>query len=94
MATQPSILAWEIPWTDEPGGLQSMGSQRVRHDGAHTRSESRVRLLSLLRSPPGEVGSLQPPSTFSQDPTVLAAAPPHPNLRLPTSRTVRSRVFI
>ena len=29
MATHPSILAWEIPWTEEPGGLQSMGSQRV-----------------------------------------------------------------
>ena len=28
----PSILAWRIPWTEEPGGLQSMGSQRVRHD--------------------------------------------------------------
>ena len=27
----PVILAWEIPWTEEPGGLQSMGSQRVRH---------------------------------------------------------------
>ena len=32
MATHPSILAWEIPWTGEPGGLQSMGSQQVRHD--------------------------------------------------------------
>ena len=32
MATHPSILVWEIPWTEEPGGLQSMGSQRVRHD--------------------------------------------------------------
>ena len=32
MATHSSILVWEIPWTDEPGGLQSMGSQRVRHD--------------------------------------------------------------
>ena len=31
-ATRISILAWRIPWTDEPGGLQSMGSQRVRHD--------------------------------------------------------------
>ena len=29
MATHSSILAWEIPWTEEPGGLQSMGSQRV-----------------------------------------------------------------
>ena len=32
MSTHPSTLAWEIPWTEEPGGLQSMGSQRVRHD--------------------------------------------------------------
>ena len=32
MATHSSILTWEIPWTEEPGGLQSMGSQRVRHD--------------------------------------------------------------
>ena len=31
MATHSSILAWEIPWTEEPGGLQSMGSQRVRY---------------------------------------------------------------
>ena len=32
MATHSSILAWKIPWTEEPGGLQSMGSQRVRHN--------------------------------------------------------------
>ena len=32
MATHSSILAWEIPWTEEPGWLQFMGSQRVRHD--------------------------------------------------------------
>ena len=32
MATHSSILAWRIPWTEEPGGLQSKGSQRVRHD--------------------------------------------------------------
>ena len=32
MATHSSILAWETPWTEEPGKLQSMGSQRVRHD--------------------------------------------------------------
>ena len=30
MATHPSVLAWEIPWTEESGGLQSMGSQRSR----------------------------------------------------------------
>ena len=32
IATQPSVLAWKIPWTEEPGGLQSMGHKRVRHD--------------------------------------------------------------
>ena len=32
MATQSSIVAWKIPWTEEPGELQSMGSQRVRLD--------------------------------------------------------------
>ena len=32
MATHSSILAWRIPWTEEPGRLQFMGSERVRHD--------------------------------------------------------------
>ena len=32
MASHSSIFAWRIPWTEEPGGLQSMGLQRVRHD--------------------------------------------------------------
>ena len=32
MVTHSSILDWTIPWTEEPGGLQSMGSQRVGHD--------------------------------------------------------------
>ena len=32
MATHSSTLAWRIPWTEEPGGLQSMGSQRVGHN--------------------------------------------------------------
>ena len=36
MATHSSILAGEIPWTEEPGGLWSMGSQRIRHNLAHT----------------------------------------------------------
>ena len=39
MATHSSILAWRIPWTEEPGGLETVGSRRVGHDGstlAHT----------------------------------------------------------
>ena len=42
MATHSSILAWKIPWTEESGGLQSTGSQRVGHDPATS--------LSLLLS--------------------------------------------
>ena len=34
MAPHSSPLVWKIPWTEEPGGLHSVGSQRVRHDGA------------------------------------------------------------
>ena len=34
MATHSSIFAWKIPWTEEPRGLQSVGSQKVRHDRA------------------------------------------------------------
>ena len=40
MGTHSSILTWRIPWTEEPGGLQSIGSQRVRHDRATSLSLS------------------------------------------------------
>ena len=49
MATHSSILAWRIPWTEEPGRLQSMGSQRVRHDLAtitHSLSDKDIPDLS------------------------------------------------
>ena len=36
MALHSSVLTWRIPWSEEPGGLQSIGLQRVRHDLAHT----------------------------------------------------------
>ena len=42
MATHSSTLAWKIPWTEEPGRLQSMGSQRVGHDWATSLSLSRL----------------------------------------------------
>ena len=41
-AAYSSILAWRIPWTEEPGGLQSIESQRVRHDLAHTRAHKSI----------------------------------------------------
>ena len=57
MATHSSILAWRIPWTEEPGKLQSVGSQRVRHDWVththtHTHTEwhvcERVSLIMII----------------------------------------------
>ena len=48
MAIHSSILAWEIPWTEGPGGLQSMGSQRVRHNWAiHTHTRGREESCSF-----------------------------------------------
>ena len=44
MATHSSILAWKIPRTEEPGGLWSMGSQRVRHD-LETKQDAEGKLL-------------------------------------------------
>ena len=49
MANHSSILVWRTPWTEEPGGLQSMGSQRVRHDSMHTHKDiNRIGLGPLL----------------------------------------------
>ena len=47
MATHSSILAWRIPWTEEPGRLQSMGSQRIGHDLsdlAHTNKDEETKV--------------------------------------------------
>ena len=51
MATHSNILAWRIPWTEEPGGLQSIGSQRVRHDWSDLsqNSTAQVRETKNLR---------------------------------------------
>ena len=49
MATHSSILAWEIPWTEEPGGLQSMESQRVGHNRV-TSLDSRPETLTLKKT--------------------------------------------
>ena len=64
MATRSSIFAWKIPWTEEPGGLSSIGSQRVRH-WAHMntgfKAESRVRSqeLPLQHSHPPRIVALR-----------------------------------
>ena len=51
MATHSSILAWTIPWTEEPGGLQSLGSRRVRHDSVSTHTHNKVLYLGDTEEP-------------------------------------------
>ena len=54
MATHSSILAWEIPWTEEPGGLRAVGSQRVGHDWSGLSMhilDSRIYLFRIQRVP-------------------------------------------
>ena len=67
MATNSSILIWRIPWTEEPGGLQSTGSQTVRHNWATNTntqvchsfsSKEQILLISWLQSP--SAGTLEP----------------------------------
>ena len=53
MAIHSSILAWKISWTEEPGGLQSMGSQRIGHDWA-TNTNTNTHSLILCKEPCSE----------------------------------------
>ena len=48
MVANSSILAWEISWTEESSGLQSIGLRRVRHDWAHTRTELPQIMIPLM----------------------------------------------
>ena len=52
MAAHSNILAWRIPWTEEPGRLQSMGLQRVRHDSAAAERLSHVELFLTPQTAP------------------------------------------
>ena len=60
MATHSSTLAWKIPWMEEPGGLQSMGSQRIGHDWATSLSLSLCNTsISLLKRKKEVLNELQ-----------------------------------
>ena len=57
MATHSSILTWEIPWIEEPGGLQFMGLQRVGHDLV-TKQQSQIAKLLSFRGRQGFIGQI------------------------------------
>ena len=71
MATPSSILAWEIPWMEEPGGLQSLGLWRVGHNSVH--GHTNVVLVSAAPQCESAICvHVPPPSSLSSNP------PPHP----------------
>ena len=63
MATHPSILAWEIPWTEEPGEIQSVGSQRVGHSLA-TKQKQQQQIIRSAQEPRREEGKHFHPYNF------------------------------
>ena len=83
MATHSSILAWEIPWTEEPGGLQSMGSQRVRHNWTPNTFKLAVKCEAI----PDQAEGRRPPSPLTPhththpSPLWLTVSPEHSFLK-------------
>ena len=89
MATHSSILAWRIPWTEEPGELQSVGWQRIGHDWSNlARMHKQVPLMEV-----GDATFEQSVSGFSKlnsaGLTGLQMAPPRPpEVGIPTPEAV------
>ena len=86
MATHSSILAGRIPWTEEPGGLQSMGSQRVGNDWA-THTRGRKVICTKVGSCKTSWSSPQP----SNNHTPMTGSSPNPPQQLPLGRERRWR---
>ena len=88
MATHSSILSWEVPWTEEHSGIQSMGSQRVGHDWTHTHtccwkgSEHR-----LLRTHSSVAVGRSPPRIFWDNVNKISAASPGITVYMRVGRT-------
>ena len=84
MANRSSIPAWRIPWTEGPGGLQSMGSQRVRHDLVTKQQRNPLPLtLPHLKPWPNEFVAFLKGQEFQWqwwDPQVVLGPGPHPCL--------------
>ena len=97
MATRSSILAWRMPWTEEPGGLQSMGSKRAGHDRVihthtsllswhliHLSEASKFCCLPIPGSPPSISAlfmSSGPWASYMKNCTQATVLPPGPQLR-------------
>ena len=105
MATHSSTLAWKIPWTEEPGRLQYMGSQRVGHDWAtsqaqytlrvHTQLLSHVRLFATPQTKAHQIPlsmELSRQEYWSGLPFPISRDPPNPGIK-PMSPALTGRFF-
>ena len=91
MATHSSILAWEIPWTEEPGRLQSMGSPRVRHNSAteHTRILYSTTMTKVQHEIPCSFPVMDPvPESFTIRDTSTTSSHIPPRRRRPVLSTL------
>ena len=81
MATHSSMLAWEIPWTEEPDRLQSMGSPRVGYNWANTHvlwcTESFINVLSFTVASDGDLNISAFPTLGAQKHSCLNSSTPH-----------------
>ena len=97
METNSSILAWRIPWTEEPGGLQSTGSQRAGHDWAIYRFSTRyikhVTLRCQLRNSLGSVFWPQDHILFSRLWTVPSGLVPRVSCHIASSLSIIINFF-
>ena len=90
MATHTSILAWKIPWTKKPDGLQSVGLQRVGHNSAcththtHTHTHEHTHTKSIYIPGPTKQRT-QRPSTFRKSEPKSACTCEKPNIQQPVS---------
>jgi len=84
MATHSSFLAWRIPWTEEPGRLQSMGSQRVGHDWSSKETlDSWVGILCYYFQDGTEIGS---PESLVSESKALSSSEPLPLYHMRTMK--------
>ena len=82
MATHSSILAWKIPWTEEPGGLQSIGLRRVGHKWSNLACRLQHTRLPFPSLSPGVCSNLDPLSQWCHPANSSSVAPSPPALSL------------
>ena len=91
MATHPSILVWEISWTEDPGRLQSMGWQKVRHDLATRQQQQQQTVYSMKEH--CKIHNMEYSNTSYQEGKEARKHDPWPGEKLFNRNRLRTRFF-